>query len=197
MPRDLHYQLPNKKLRSGKDIVEQLKKLEREFITAQLPQFIPFNSTYIVITTAIDDAVKRKAFNDPAAVVRLELAFAYIYFEAISQFAAGDGLPGRWQPVRWQHLPASISLMFGARAHITQDLAPALKESITDTKAFAADFELINRVLIAGNPDILKSYHEPNTILNFLKNRLSFTYQPLAMYVIMHWRKRAWKEFIC
>jgi hypothetical protein len=177
------------------DVLKRLGTLDSKLSANGLQAFKPFNNTYVVITEAINRGIATGFFDDPKTVERLELAFAKLYFIAIDQFARDRTLPGRWKVVRQKFLPAGISLMLGARAHITQDLAPAMRESVKDPAVFRNDFKKIDTLLLGSSTEILKRYHASNTLVSLFKKGLRFIYEPLSMKIIMRWHQQAWDEY--
>lgn len=94
-----------------------------------------FLGTYLRTTSAVAAAIDAGTFEDPAWVERWDLAFAYLYLDAVDAYLSPEGRPSRpWRlafgaaPTR----PPLVNVLLGVNAHINYDLPQALVAVITD-----------------------------------------------------------------
>ena len=98
-----------------------------------------FNDLYLATTRAIADETRGEAFEDPAFLARLDVAFADLYFEAVDADAARGQVARAWAPLfearrRGGVAPIQFALA-GMNAHINHDLALALVATFRDLGA--------------------------------------------------------------
>ena len=91
-----------------------------------------FNWLYMNVTEAVDAQVSAGRFCDPAWIADLDVQFARLYFQALSEYLGGvtGACPGCWRAlfdVRGKESVARIQFaMAGINAHINHDLAEAI-----------------------------------------------------------------------
>ncbi len=183
------------------DVLFNLQRLDSELVKLNFEQFILFNKSYQTVTHLIHQAVNDGHFKNPEFIEKFIVNFANYYFEAINNTSNGDELSAPWVKLcdysNIKSAPLFISLMLGANAHINYDLPQVLSkmmqtESPTD---FLGDISKINRILMKSGYQIIELFEEKNKFLNFLKNRLIFAYYRPAMYTILYWRVRTWRNY--
>ena len=90
-----------------------------------------FNKLYLEVTKSVLAAVGQTTFADPGFLTRLDVAFANLFFAALSAFEAGSpDTPHAWSPLfeaRASSVIAPIQFaLAGMNAHINRDLPVAL-----------------------------------------------------------------------
>lgn len=187
---------------SFQDIITALKELETELSTNPLPQFILFNKAYLIVTHAIQEAAGNDYFDKPEFIEKFTSCFAKYYFSAVNQTISKDSkLPFAWDAVTkalsFRTAPRFIYLMMGANAHINHDLPLALNELMNKEKeeGLLKDVLKIDKILMRSGREIIGIFDESSRVLNFLKKHLIFTYYRPAMYTILYWRIRAWRNY--
>ncbi len=187
------------KIMNTKSVIRQLEILNDLLANSELVQLTFFNRAYIIITEQIDKATSENLFTNTKDMTILELTFAKEYFSALNQYVNKGTLPIAWRRVnqKWFHNDklASISLMFGANAHINYDLLPALRKSIQKPTMFRDDYFKVNKLLKESSKDISKSYYESEETINFLKKSLRPLYLRPTIWLIIRWRAKVWNNF--
>ena len=118
-----------------------------------------FNRLYLRVTVAVGAEVANATFLDAAFLTTLDIAFANLYFSALT---AGDAsvaaAPSSWRPLlQARHQPGIARIQFalaGMNAHINRDLPDGIVQSfdalggdpITDDVR-EKDFESVNDLL--------------------------------------------------
>jgi hypothetical protein len=120
-----------------------------------------FNYLYLSVTLAIQNQLEvgTLLFSDPAWINRLDVAFANLYFAAITSASQrADGLPHAWRPLLDNRMvPGRARIQFalaGMNAHINRDLVVALLslfeedgEAPYPDSAQYGDFARVNQLL--------------------------------------------------
>jgi hypothetical protein len=113
-----------------------------------------FASLYTRITGAVRRAILAGEFNDPEAVVRLDVAFARRYLTAIEQLRSGDArISASWAEVFRLVARANLTIVqqltLAMNAHINFDLGLATFETFAaqDMARARADYLKVNDVL--------------------------------------------------
>lgn len=193
-----HY-IPIKDISSSEVVIQELEKLDILLSQSDLQQFAYFNQAYISVTRAINSAQQAGEFQNSAVIKRLEVAFAHRYFEALNLYAKHRSMPGLWNSLLYTNpftkRSSSLQLMLGAKAHINYDLLPALEDQVLEPDEFAQDFALISQLLLTCSHEVLNNYAEPIRSLNFLKQKLAILYHRPAMWAVIRWRTKVWKQF--
>jgi len=186
---------------SFEDILVRLRELDATLANKRLPQFLVFNTAYVVVTDVIKKAVDNGQLTNPTFVEAFSACFARFYFQAVAQTARNDvQLPPAWSRLNKAHdasAPAFILLLMGANAHINYDLPLALAELATQKEAseLVGDVIKIDKLLMRSGREILGLFEEHNTLINMLKRRFVFLYYRPVMYMILYWRVRAWHSY--
>jgi Family of unknown function (DUF5995) len=89
-----------------------------------------FNLLYLKVTEHVRDNPPLGAWQDPAWLARLDVAFANLYFVALASFLAGKPVPSSWQALFQARERAGVDriqfALAGMNAHINHDLSYAL-----------------------------------------------------------------------
>ncbi|HEY5695499.1 MAG TPA: DUF5995 family protein [Candidatus Saccharimonadales bacterium] len=189
-------------IRSAKDTLTRLGQLDAQLAEHNLSQFKVFNTTYILVTTSIHQAIKNRYFENPEFIEKVLVEFAQYYFLVINKCYNNDpSIPAPWAKLNdyaaLKSAPTFMSLMIGANAHINDDLPRVLYSHIPTkkTKGLLRDLAKINKLLMQSGKKAIYTFDEKNKFYNFLKRHLVFIYYRPAMFTILHWRLLAWKNY--
>ena len=190
-----------KEVHSFDTLITQLETLEK-ILPEQLDQFVTFNKAYLIITSAIQSAARTGYFKNPEFIEKFTVGFARYYFTAIDQTLAHDpGLPEAWQLVskakKGRGTPEFILLLMGANAHINHDLPLTLNMLIKNQRGsgLLKDVLKIDKLLLISGKQILQTFDERNRGIDLFKRRLVFLYYYPAMWLILYWRIKAWRNY--
>lgn len=162
-----------------------------------------FNRLYRETTRNVRAAVMTGAFSDVPFITHLDVVFANLYFQALSQMIATAPPPPRaWQPLLGDRdKPGVRSLQFalaGMNAHINRDLAVAMAEVAHERGSYplagsaaANDYLTINRVL-ADEEKRVKLWFE-NNLLRAIDRDLGSADDIVVMWSIDEARQAAWR----
>ena len=129
-----------------------------------------FNKLYLEVTKSVLAAVGQTTFADPGFLTALDVAFANLFFAALSAFETGSpDTPHAWSPLfeaRASSVIAPIQFaLAGMNAHINRDLPVALVDIFAATggapseeSAQYADFERVNGLLAATEKQVKDLY---------------------------------------
>jgi hypothetical protein len=129
-----------------------------------------FNKLYLEVTKGVLSAVGQTTFADPSFLTTLDVAFANLFFAALSAFEAGSpDTPHAWSPLFEARASAVIApiqfALAGMNAHINRDLPVALVDIFTAAggppskgSAQYADFERVNGLLAATEMQVKDLY---------------------------------------
>jgi len=129
-----------------------------------------FNKLYLEVTKGVLSAVGQTTFADPAFLTTLDVAFANLFFAALTAFEAGSpDTPHAWSPLfeaRASSVIAPVQFaLAGMNAHINRDLPVALVDIFTAAggapgkgSAQYADFERVNGLLAATEKQVKDLY---------------------------------------
>jgi Family of unknown function (DUF5995) len=142
-----------------------------EAIAAALPAvdgLACFNRMYLDVTRQVNSQLSQGFFADPAFMTHLDVAFANLYFTAVS--AAGDpaAAPLAWRPLIQQRTAAGIEpvqfALAGMNAHINHDLPLAMVSTCTALATSPgavphfADYQKVDQLLDAAEQSIRQSF---------------------------------------
>lgn len=125
-----------------------------------------FACTYRSMTIAVLKGVQRKEFEDPARMVRLDLAFAGRYFEAYEQYKKSLKCSNSWhtafEAAKDPRLLIMQHIVLGINAHINLDLGVAAASIMPYRKInpLKNDFNKINTVIASINQKVQESLSE-------------------------------------
>ena len=129
-----------------------------------------FNKLYLEVTRSVQVAVGQTTFADPGFLTRLDVAFANLFFAALSAFEAGSPeTPHAWSPLFEARASSAIApvqfALAGMNAHINRDLPVALVDIFAaaggapnEQSAQYADFERVNGLLAATEKQVKDLY---------------------------------------
>lgn len=184
-------------------LLNELRALESNLPGSKLSNLITFNSAYIVVTSALQEASSNGHFENPKFIEKFTLCFARYYFQIINNSLAGNNnIAVAWAnlltPKTDKPLPNFIYLLMGANAHINHDLSLAMVEMLRndDTENLLKDIVKVDRILVACGDGILNAFTETKRVPRFIKNRTKYIYLPLVMHVVLYWRIRAWRDYL-
>jgi Family of unknown function (DUF5995) len=125
-----------------------------------------FNWLYLDVTRTILAQAPAMGWNRPQWIVRLDVVFANLYFDAIQSVLTGGKPPKSWQVLFDARFIGGIDriqyALAGMNAHINHDLALALLQTDKEFNVIPthgspehADFELVNVILECILPQVL------------------------------------------
>ena len=156
-----------------------------------------FNRLYLAVTEAVAHDLRADAFAAPAFLERLDVRFAWLYFDAL---AAAEP-PRAWRPLfdcadRRGILPLQFAFA-GMNAHINRDLPVALVETWRELELEArtagdghADFLRVNEQLAAVEERVKGAYL--GGLLGFVDRVLGRADDVAAMWSVVRARDAAW-----
>jgi hypothetical protein len=118
-----------------------------------------FNRLYLRVTEGVEGALGGSAFEDPAFIATLDVAFANLYFSALESGNRGEeSAPSAWRPLlHARHSSGIARIQFalaGMNAHINRDLPEGIVRSFVELggspltdRARERDFENVNDLL--------------------------------------------------
>lgn len=158
-----------------------------------------FNRLYRWTTENVGGAVLAHRFEDPDAMVALDVRFADLYFDAVDAWALGHGIPGAWAPLFERAEHSDISplrfALAGMNAHISRDLAVAVAEwedrPPHEDTAHYRDYLVINAVL-ESTSDEVRSRILPH-VLQVMDTEMGELDDVAVLHVIAGARKVSWE----
>ena len=178
-----------------------------ESIDDQLPEgdgVACFNRMYLEVTLLVRDASRGHDFEDPLFLEVLDVAFANLYFKALSDYEDDPASsPRAWAPLFEARSSRRIApLQFalaGMNAHINKDLVTAIVETCVqldrrpqrDSGAYR-DFTYVNILLAQAQKKV-----EPRLkrgILHVLDRALGRADEAAEMWSISRAREAAWVQ---
>jgi hypothetical protein len=153
---------------SIEDVVARMASIDQALAPAD--GIACFNKLYFEVTKNVLAGVGQSTFADPRFLTALDVAFANLYFAALSAYDAGSpDTPRAWQPLfgdRGDRTIAPIQFAIaGMNAHINRDLPVALVQTFaalgiapSDDGPQHADFETVNNVLATTEKQVKALY---------------------------------------
>jgi Family of unknown function (DUF5995) len=126
-----------------------------------------FNRLYMMVTQEVDLHPPAGGWKDPAWLVKLDVVFAGLYFQAVAAFLSGSpDAPNAWNALMEARSRTGIDriqfALAGMNAHINHDLALALLETDNQMKIVPGcdgpqhvDYEAVNGLLNTVMPAAL------------------------------------------
>lgn len=158
---------------------------------------IPFLQTYYLVTKAVTAAgmQRRKFYRNPAALERLDIVFAALYFKPLERFLVGQ--QARLSPWTTYYSycnagggNAFVELLLGINAHINGDLPIALS---TVRYREQKDFYKIDALLLSVIPEVMqfltRHYHDYLSVGAMLLPSLT---EHEFHSIVVRWRHQAW-----
>lgn len=161
----------------------------------QYSSLIPFLNTYYIITKTVALRLSEpRYFRNPAALQKLDVYFASLYFKPLAIYLNTGTAPEPWKTYfrycSQAKGSAFLQMMLGINAHINGDLT----KTVMDTKYKAdKDYELINEILREKIPDVMSflAFHEGDAL-----GATALMFRQLVEKefetVIVKWRSLAW-----
>jgi len=127
-----------------------------------------FNLLYLKVTQEVDGHPPANGWNDAAWLIRLDVVFAQLYFDAIAKFLnTAPNLPNSWKALFEARFRTGVDriqfALAGMNAHINHDLALALLQTNQESglnpdlsSPEHQDFEQVNGLLQAVLPSALE-----------------------------------------
>ncbi len=183
-------------------VLRQLLLLDGQLEQNHLHQFVAFNKAYFVVTSSIKQAFEDDHFENPKFIETFTVAFSRYYFQAINDSARSNPR----MAVAWSKMntinragitPSFIPLLMGANAHINHDLPIVLLASMQESEAdgLLKDIVKLDHLLMKSGREIIRTFVEPNKLLDTVRRRFQFLYYRPVMYVILRWRINAWRSY--
>jgi hypothetical protein len=178
-------------------VVERLSAIE-----AELPArhgVATFNRLYRWTTENVGRGVEQGRFEAPDDMVRLDVHFANLYFDAFDAWALDREIPGAWAPLFERGDDPDIAplrfALAGMHAHINRDLSVAIAEADADApdeeSARFRDYTVIN-VILDETSDQVRGRLLPPTLLA-ADERLGELDDRLVLTAIAAARRSAWE----
>lgn len=191
-------------LSDEKDIYGVIGRMEvlQDFFAAD-PQHIhlvPFLRTYWLVTKrVVDNSIANQSYyEDYSQVQKLDIHFASLYFNAVSQFLQTGAAPQPWREY-FKYCQKSegnnfLRMLLGINSHINGDLAHSLYE--VDYKS-ESDFNKVNEVLLQVIPVVMTelAFHEHDLLGAGAVVFKQFTEMEFNK-IIVTWRAQAWKNYL-
>jgi hypothetical protein len=163
-----------------------------------------FGRLYLAVTQDVGAAMIPGSFHDPGFLLRLDLAFAGVFFDALRRsLAAPPTTPKAWAPlIEARSTPGIAPIQFalaGMNAHINRDLPIALvttcEEAGVDLAAATperADFERVNGILAATEARVKQQF--ATGLVGVADQALGDVDDRIAMWDIGRARDTAWVQ---
>jgi Family of unknown function (DUF5995) len=163
-----------------------------------------FVTLYVAVTRDVGAAMIPGSFRDPDFLLRLDLAFAGVFFDALRRsLASPPTIPKAWAPLfDARATPGIVPIQFalaGMNAHINRDLPIALVTTCeaagVDLAAAAperADFERVNGILAATEARVKQQF--ATGLVGLADTALGDVDDRIAMWDIGRARDAAWVQ---
>lgn len=79
-----------------------MEELDKELKGTNLQNLIAFNNTYLIITKAVNNVNKKGHFQFPKLMEKLDIRFAYYYFDALKGYIDDKNIPDACSLSTWQ-----------------------------------------------------------------------------------------------
>jgi hypothetical protein len=183
-----------------------LQTLEAHY-RAQLDARAVFAGAYLVITSAMHDALRERRFLDNPWVEAYLTTFANLYLQATAQYendlVQGSGeAPPAWslafQTCQVKNISPLAHLLLGVNAHINRDLALALVHAgiHTHRNERYEDHVRVNEVLNAAVNDLQAKVTEQSPALAHLDALFGNWDERISCRVVSWARETAWKNAV-
>lgn len=160
-----------------------------------------FNRLYLMVTKEVDKSPPKSGWQSPDWLLRLDVIFAGLYFDAIEAYLRAKEVPSAWNAFfEARHQPGIDRIQFalaGMNAHINHDLALALLATDQQMKLVPdldspehADYLSVNDLLNSLMPSTLSML--ATDTLGVLAQDTGKIGQLLAFWNICEARNLAW-----
>jgi hypothetical protein len=163
-----------------------------------------FAKLYVAVTRDVGTALIPGTFRDPAFVLRLDLAFAGLFFDALRKsLLVPPATPKAWAPLLDARSARGIApiqfALAGMNAHINRDLPIALMTTceeagvdLADAKPQHADFERVNALLAATEQRVKAQF--ATGVVGVVDVALGDVDDRIAMWNVGRAREAAWVQ---
>jgi Family of unknown function (DUF5995) len=163
-----------------------------------------FTTLYLAVPRDVGTALIPGTFRDPEFVLRLDLAFAGLFFDALRRsLRAPPATPKAWAPLLEARATRGIApiqfALTGMNAHINRDLPVALVTTceeagvdLAEAKPQHADFERVN-ALLAATEQRVKGQFETD-LIGLADVALGDVDDRIAMWNVGRAREAAWVQ---
>jgi hypothetical protein len=185
------------KVKNIDSVIEEMKNhLEFYKKNPKYRNLAPFMFVYLKVTEKVKEKSCHKNFTDPAALEKLDIHFANLYFSPMSKFIKKDELTEPWNFYQYESQKnhhAFLMLLLGINTHINSDLLRCLYELNYDNEY---DFLKINDLLMELIPEVLRYlFVEHFDLIGFA----GIVFDEIALFefreIIVGWRVNVWKTY--
>lgn len=174
-------------------VAQKLESYPPTLQSAGLHQITIFNTVYLIITKNVRQRIEE--FEHPQFLNHFDQTFARYYLAAVKQFSQRQ-LPSLPWLIAFrdahQHKRQRpiAKLALGVNAHITNDIALALRDTHAQPKHYS-DYQHVNRIIFDSTDEIIEALP-----YRWCQYRLTRWPIKLTMAAItVYWRRLAWREF--
>lgn len=180
------------------DAEQALVAIERALQGTELQRLRNFNTTYLLITRAVQRALQLQLFEHPQFMSAFDGQFAQYYIIALQRYVRGQPIAPAWyMTFEAAKLPSAKPLKIlalGVNAHVNNDIPQVLLQC-KSTTAYKNDYILINGIIGSTLYSVinhLDRYAAPISP----KTRAIRPLYALGMRVTIRlWRGNAWRAF--
>lgn len=188
-----------KKIKYVADVIEFMEALDEKLINSNFKNIGAFNSTYLIITKAVNTKVHDGFFNYPQIMERVDVIFSKYYFSAFDNYIRGKSVPIPWRTLfeisKINKHYKFIYMAMGVNAHVNNDLSQSLRDAKVNEK-FYEDYQKVNGIIKQSIDVVIHSFDENNKVINELENKTQRIYSTILTSIIHNWREHAWNDFI-
>ncbi len=188
-----------KKITQVDEVIAFMEYLNRELEASDMRNLRAFNTTYLIITRAVNEKVKEGFFKYPDVMKKVDVVFAHYYFDALAQFVHQEHCPDAWRLLfeqsRENNYHQYIFMALGVNAHVNNDLPQSLRGANVGEEFFE-DYEKVNGIIKDSLEEVVDSLQEQNIIIRTLSQKMRDTYALFLQSLIQNWRMKAWEDYI-
>lgn len=173
------------------DVARILRELDVSLAGSALDSLHSFNTTYLIITEHVQQAMRENRFQDCGFLESFDICFAMYYLQALHDYCHDARVPSAWritfEAAQRHKAPSLVVMALGVNAHVNNDIPQVLLET-SATDANRPDYRLVNQVIKEALSEVLSKVqpHHP---------RLHRLYRPVMNVLIRLWRYTAWHHF--
>jgi hypothetical protein len=183
------------------DVIAILQAIDRVLPSADGLKW--FNMLYLMVTEGVRNSPPPGGFQHPQWITRLDVVFAQLYFDAISNFIRQSApTPSSWQALFEARHNAGVEriqfALAGINAHINHDLSLALLQTNSEFNLIPTlnspehqDFEHVNNILEAVLPEALHVLADGG-IIGEIAQDTGLVGRMLAIWNVRQARDLAW-----
>ncbi len=180
-------------------VVLAMNKLEKELSETELCNLISFNHTYLLITEAVRSRLGKNYFDNDKLMILFDINFTRYYFNALKNYVDKRPCPPAWKVLfdncKKNNSFQMIYMGLGVNAHVNNDLAFTLLDTIKAKEIYRNDYNKVNSIINSCVEEVISHIIEKPPFLNKLKMLLLPFYRQLLFIIIKRWRTNAWKAF--